>query len=741
MKKNRILLTIIFLFIFTGSLFLINKDLLHFSYTFPYSRKFTPEENTKGNYLVTDPIPLKRGEYQMSISGFAEGIGNGCYLLDSNNTTVYSTDIPAGEVKVPYFFELNSNTSVRIGFAYDPEYGSLEINKIQLQSDHILYKESVIRHFIFSFITVIIFAYIGLRILKPDFAENIKAKTGFDLVASEKIFLFLFLLTLLASWPLFDLSRFTEGDDFFFHLSRIEGMAASLKAGYFPTRILLGWMENYGVGSGFYYPDLFMLIPAGLHAVGISSIDAMRIFLILCTFFSNLTVYLAAKNICRGSSISGSIAAALYAFAAYRLTCVFYRNALGEVQSFIFYPLILWGLIEILRGNVGKWYLFAMGFFGLLMSHMISLAISGVLCALCLLFFIPRLIKNKRILFALIKSAAVTILLGAFFLMPMAEQAAKNELEINVFLKQPFEITIVNLMTFNSIIYPFSPWDHIHNIANIYPGYALLAVPLMRLIFLGKKGKDEQIKTADRIMIPGLLLLIVGTNLFPWQFFIFKWFLGKIQFTWRLYGAATVLLCIAGGIYFERIYSESSHKKQALILMLGVAILSGFPILIHTWNTKLYPVERFTLSDKIINGVEYVPHDFFYPFQVSNRNKVLTDESQVEITDGRRQKLGYFFSYTRSTEGPLNYSLPLIYYYGYKAQITDENGSVREIPVSRDAMGLLQVSDEGVPKGTIHTFYAKTTVQRISEGISLCTLFVLLFFACKDKKTRNINKK
>lgn len=733
MQKNKVLPAILLLTAFIGSLFLINRDLLHYSYTFPFSRSFTPEENTKGTYPVTEAIPLKRGKYQMNLYGFSEGIGNGCYVLDAKDEIVYSADIPAGEISDPYYFELSSNNSVRIGFVYDPEYGSLEIDRILLQSDHILYKESLIRHLIFSFLTAIVFIYLGLRILKPDFTQTVKNKTGIDLPACEKVFIFLLFLTLLASWPCFDMTRFTEGDDFFFHLSRIEGMAASLKAGYFPPRILLGWMENYGVGSGFYYPDLFMLIPAGLHAVGISSIDSMRIFLILCTFFSLLTVYLATKNICGGTCMSGIIAAALYAFAAYRLTCVFYRNALGEVQSFIFYPLILWGLIEILRGNVQKWYLFAMGFFGLLMSHLISLAISGVLCAICLLFYIPRIIKNVEILTALLKAAVVTILLGAFFLLPMAEQAAKNELEINVFLKQPFEITIINLMTHESIIYPFSPWDHINNIANIYPGYALLFIPVMRLVFLRGKGKNHQIKTADRIMISGLLLLIAGTDLFPWQLPFFKWFLGKIQFSWRLYGAATVLLCTAGGIYFEKIYITSIHKKGAVILMLGLAILSGFPILVHTWNTKLYPVEQLRLSDKIINGVEYVPHDFFYPFQISTRNRVNTDESKVTITDGRRQKLGYFFSFIRESEGePQEYSLPLIYYYGYRGTLTDENGSVKSIPAFRDENGLVQVSDEGISKGTINVFYAKTTVQKLSEGISLCTL-LLLFLTIRKK--------
>lgn len=733
MKKNKVLQLILLMILCFGCLFWVNRDLFHFTYNFPFTRVFTPEENTKGNYILTEAIPLKTGLYELIFSGSAQFNGSGCYITDAQDRIVFSSDISYGEISSPFVVEIASPTSVRIGISYDPQSGRLEINDTTLTGNHVLYKESLFRHALFSLPVFLVFIYIGLRLLKSDFPETVYNKTGIDLVACEKVFLFLLILTCLSSWPLFDKSRFLEGDDFYFHLSRIDGMARSLKAGYFPPRILLGWMENYGVGSGFYYPDMLMLIPAGLCMLGVSAIDAFRFFLIFCTFLSLLSIYHSAKNIRGGSRLSGFFAAILYAFAAYRLTCVFYRNALGEVQAFIFYPLIVWGLTDILNGKTEQWKIFALGFFGLLMSHMISLAIAGILCAVTLLFFISRLIRNKQLIFAFAKAAVITILLGAFFLLPMAEQAMKTELEINVFAKRPFEIEIYNLMPFYSIFLPFSPWDQINNNAHAYPGLSLLLVPVLRLFLLKRKEEKLSMKTADRIMLCGLFLLIVGTDLFPWQFF--KWLLARIQFTWRFFSPATVLLCIAGGIYSAVFFTFAANKKLAAGLVIFAAMLTGFPMLIHTFNTKLYPVENLRISDKIISGVEYIPSDFFYPFQISERNKVQPSGTDVTIFNSWRRNLGFIFSFEHETESePMDYSVPLIYYYGYKATLTGENSTEKLIPVTRDNLGLVRVNDEGLQNGTIRVWYAKTRVQIIGETISLVTLTALLFFFLKNKK-------
>ena len=158
-----------------------------------------------------------------------------------------------------------------------------------------------------------------------------------------------------------------------------------------------------------------------------------------------------------------------------------------------------------------------------------------------------------------------------------------------------------NLTKFYSIFLPFDPWEFDDaTMIHPYPGYALLLVPFLRLFLLFRKKTDVRMKMTDGFLIAGLLILIVSTGAFPWQFF--TWFLAKIQFSWRFYGPASVLLCLAGSLYFDMLLSGISHRKTAIALMLTAAVLSGVPVLIHTFNAKMYPLERLILSDKIVSG-------------------------------------------------------------------------------------------------------------------------------------------
>ena len=82
MKNKKNLFRIFFLLILLLCLYGINRDLFHYEYRLPFSRIFDPGENSKGNYLITDPVPLKKAVYELSISGTSERAGNGCYVMD-----------------------------------------------------------------------------------------------------------------------------------------------------------------------------------------------------------------------------------------------------------------------------------------------------------------------------------------------------------------------------------------------------------------------------------------------------------------------------------------------------------------------------------------------------------------------------------------------------------------------------------------------------------------------------------
>ena len=51
-------------------------------------------------------------------------------------------------------------------------------------------------------------------------------------------------------------------DDYLFHYARIQSITDSLKQGIFPVKIHFPMANTSGYGCGFFYPNLFLYIPA-----------------------------------------------------------------------------------------------------------------------------------------------------------------------------------------------------------------------------------------------------------------------------------------------------------------------------------------------------------------------------------------------------------------------------------------------------------------------------------------------
>lgn len=142
--------------------------------------------------------------------------------------------------------------------------------------------------------------------------------------------------------------------------------------------------------------------------------------------------------------------------------------------------------------------------------------------------------------------------------------------------------------------------------------------------------------------------------------------------------------------------------------MLLSAILSGLPILVYTYENKMYPLTHLTLSNKIISGAEYLPPNCNIDYIDYNKDKIQINVPHAIVTNTRMQKLGFVFTFEQNdSKDHVFLSLPLFYNYGYIASLAGPNGTERVIPVTNDEIGLVQVIDEGLSGGTIRVGYQK----------------------------------
>ena len=135
-----------------------------------------------------------------------------------------------------------------------------------------------------------------------------------------------------------------------FHLSRIEGLARSFKDGNYMPRIYPYKNNNFGYASPLFYCDFFLIIPALLYNAGLSLARSYQFLLLLCSFFSAWYMGKLTMKLSRQQPAM-YLAAFLYVFSLYRFTDIYVRGALGEVLAFVFMPVALIGIYEVLWGD------------------------------------------------------------------------------------------------------------------------------------------------------------------------------------------------------------------------------------------------------------------------------------------------------------------------------------------------------------------------------------------------------
>ncbi len=737
MKKN--IKIAIILCLLAGALFFINRDLFEYEQVYVYRRAFKPGVDPKGDYILSDePMVLKPGKYEITLNGSFRGKTSGYFLIDSSEEKLFTIDFPADDTEIREAFTVTGGAKqVRFGISWDPDT-AVTVDRVMIRSDHVLYRSSLMKHAVISGAAIILGGLIFLRSICPETWRRLFPRISKP--ENERMLLLIIILTIIVSVPFLREDSIIDGDDFYYHMRHLKGIAASLSAGHFPARILLDWVDNYGYGSGFYYPNLFLTFPAVLILCGFHVVNAYEIFVTFCTFFSLLTMFITVRRIGK-SEKAAQISVMLYAFAAYRLIDVFYRAALGEIQAFIFLPLIILGFYEIMNGHCERWWIFGIAFTGLLWCHVISLAIAGFFTAVYALFYVRRIFTDRKIFFAFLKAVIFTLGLGTWFLLPMIEQAATNQLKINMIMFSPEDDPYGSITRFRSLFLFFNDWNYSERIRSVYPGWVFFFIPVLRIITLRRKDHPD-LKLADGLTAYGFITLVMCTSLFPWKVFI--QFLYRIQFAWRIMMISTVLLSVSCSIYtvlfLEKYFSEKSAGFQLVPVFL-LCLICGGPIIVEAAAKHVLLMDdyRYVKKSNFLSGSEYMPTELSREYIEKTGDHIVCETEGFETLSFSRKGLSVTFSFLLpNADEDAEMQVPLIYYTGYRAYFTGSDGVSREVPVFRNHIGLAAVSNGKMAEGTIRVQYVKTLLQHLGDSISLLTLGTVIILTIRRKKRKTL---
>lgn len=498
------------------------------------------------------------------------------------------------------------------------------------------------------------------------------------------------------------------GHDWTYHLLRIEALKTQLAQGQFPVRLSTMFFGGYGYPTSIFYADTFLYIPAILRLLGFSIENSAKFFIILCLWASYALTYYCVKRISH-SSTTALIAAMIYGLAQYHLQTMYTRFALGEVQAFVFFPIIIYALYDYLYEDFKRPWLFILGFWGLLNCHLISTLIALLVCIVVCVFCFKRTFQTKKLI-KLGLTAAATAGFTCNIWLPLAEQMLGQTFYSNV--RYSVEGCAVAPLTL--LGYQFKVSDNYFE-----PGLAVMVLLLGHLFVSKERRKTDAYKLSLGCLGFGLFFLWMATNLFPWTWM--PEVIQKIQFPWRFYGVATLFLAISIAFVMTLIFQEKySLIGIALTFMVLALNSSGLYQTLQTKNIgpDFYSEAANTYPDC---GYEYLIADIPKDRLLSADHNVYTDTGA--LLDYSQQKgvmtvrIDNTFAYV---------DVPLLYYKGYSARFINTSGEAQALEITgENTHPAIRIFTENIKEsGYIEITYRGTMIQKATFGL-YCTLILL----------------
>ncbi len=524
------------------------------------------------------------------------------------------------------------------------------------------------------------------------------------------------------------LDQWIIGDDSAYHYLRVEALYNKLKThDFFNGGIDYLYCNGAGYASATAYPDLFLYIPAFLRLIGINFSESMFIFILLCSVVSYLNMFILVERT-TGSMVGGSIAGVLYTLSFYRLDNIYFRFALGEVEAYVFWPVIMLGLYDFIFKDFKKPYILCAGLAGMLMSHLISAAESLGVCVLVSIIFLPRIIKKPRKLITLAICAACTLAVTAWFWIPLIEFLTSGEFAVShpIWKSENCTVKIMDLfkdskITGSGMLF-FILWIPRVFITKRSPVYQSM-----------KTGENDDEKPAllswaDGTMILGLIVCFLMTDKAPWK--ILRYPLNFMQFPWRMYAVAGTLIIFSGTVYLTMLLKHTNGQNAGLFAVLIVSVIAA------SVHMEPYEIGRCGTEENYFTDGRtfYVGVGEWYPCKAKdNIDAMMYNTDKVIMDNGNEiafERNNGTLTFELDTSDHKYADIPYICYKGYKA--TDSEG--KELQQEMNDHGMIRISLSDASLGTVTVKHHLTAVRIFAYILSAVSLLGIGIFAFMKKK-------
>lgn len=543
------------------------------------------------------------------------------------------------------------------------------------------------------------------------------------------------------AWPVMMWGTYTNTDAPY-HLARIEGIYLDLLEGIFPAKVHMAGAYSYGYGTGFFYPDFFLYIPACLMLMGMTLEQSYKIFKFLIIIVTYVLMFQSIRHIRRETPVYlCAFGAAAYICNTQFITYLYGSQALGSYMAMAFLPPAIVSLLCILWREHGTsdLVMLTLSMCAVLESHLSTALIAIVFLVILCVMGIRRLVTNPRILGELLLCAICGASLTISYWLPMLEQLSVQQYKFQT-----------------SLIYPVSkntvPWSRM--LKTIGYDMVVMIVVIFLLLILGRlhcKSRqnknvaanmelyDVSLHGADSLqgteqqgpMVTGIVtaafvsfvfIILVYCRTFWEQFGVF---LDWLQFPTRILGPAmATVIIIYALIVAEFVSATNTRLGRGLFILAIVVFLAGIiPTGYRIFNMS-HPehLEAGLILDTIGglgSGEEWMPEGADR-VGLEEPNKSY-DPDGVGADGFKHDHAKYYEVYVLLDKE--YYDVPYLYYKGYEAYLLDNNGvPTEQLQIGKsDRLAYVRVymPEGGDGIGHIMVTYRKTAIQKVSYIVNV----------------------
>lgn len=543
-----------------------------------------------------------------------------------------------------------------------------------------------------------------------------------------------------------------SGADLTYHLMRIEGVKDGLLSGQFPVRLEPKWLYGYGYANAIFYCNALLLFPALLRLLGFTITASYNAYCIMLNIAAVWIAYYCFSRIFRSRYV-GLMCSALYSLSIFRIYKLVITSAVGEGSAVTFMPLVLYGFYRAFTEDPRKktyktvWIPLALGYAGLIQTHVLSCEIAAFLTIMVCLVFI-RKVFQKEIFLELAKGAAGALLTSLWFLVPF----------LDYYLHEDVHIKYVSARTIQSSgLYPAQlafHWWRLGSSTQLDAGgmqssHALgigliLVVGFAVFCVLGFSGcfrrrKEPVILLGKICAVAGGLLMLMSLDAFPWDKIqklhpAVASLVSSLQFPNRFLGWGTCFLAAVAGVllwFFKQKKDKLPFYLGVVCVLLGVTTSSMYLLdyvcaeqnYYRLCNEEDMGFGYISGGEYILEGTDALTLDFDSPVAGENTELVFYEKKALEVRmvcENHGAEQDYV-------------ELPLLYYTGYQSRNAETGES---LTVEKGNNNVVRVWLPSGFQGTVEVRFVSPVYWRISEGISYLSWLLIIFaiFSYKYRK-------